>query len=60
MKLLHFALLSLSVSLPAQAREIGYGEDFICHTQQQAEIAACIRAFHAVFGGLCAVIRRMG
>jgi len=43
MKLLHFALLSLSVSLPSQAREIGYGEDFVCHTQQQAEIAACTR-----------------
>jgi hypothetical protein len=37
MKLLHFALLSLLLCLPAQAQEIEYGKGFICDTRQQAE-----------------------
>jgi hypothetical protein len=37
MKLLHLALLSLVLCLPAQAREIEYGKGLICDTRQQAE-----------------------
>jgi hypothetical protein len=37
MKLLHFALLSLLLCLPAQAQEIEYGKGLICDTRQQAE-----------------------
>jgi hypothetical protein len=37
MKLLHFAILSLLLCLPAQAQEIEYGTGLICDTRQQAE-----------------------
>jgi hypothetical protein len=37
MKLLHFALPSLLLCLPAQAQEIEYGKGLICDTRQQAE-----------------------
>jgi hypothetical protein len=37
MKLLHFALVSLLLCLPAQAQEIEYGKGLICDTRQQAE-----------------------
>jgi hypothetical protein len=37
MKLIHFALLSLLLCVPAQAQEIEYGKGLICDTRQQAE-----------------------
>jgi hypothetical protein len=37
MKLLHFALPSLLLCLPAQAQEIEYGMGLICDTPRQAE-----------------------
>jgi hypothetical protein len=56
MKLLHFALLSLFLCLPAQAQEIEYGKGLICDTRQQAEylvryldgdVGAALRAVNA-------------
>jgi hypothetical protein len=56
MKLLHFALLSLLLCLPAQAQEIEYGKGLICDTRQQAEhlvryldgdVGAALRAVNA-------------
>jgi len=56
MKLLHFALLSLLLCLPARAEEIEYGTGLICDTQQQAEhlvrhfdgdLGAALRAVNA-------------
>jgi hypothetical protein len=56
MKLLHFALLSLLLCLPAQAQEIEYGKGLICDTRQQAEhlaryldgdLGAALRAVNA-------------
>src|SRR5882672_3512772 len=37
MKLLHVALVSVLLCLPAQAQEIEYGRGLICDTQRQAE-----------------------
>jgi hypothetical protein len=56
MKLLHFALVSLLLCLPAQAQEIEYGKGLICDTRQQAErlvrhldgdVGAALRAVNA-------------
>jgi hypothetical protein len=56
MKLLHFALLSPLLCLPAQAQEIEYGKGLICDTRQQAErlvrhldgdVGAALRAVNA-------------
>ena len=56
MKLLHFALLSLLLCLPAQAQEIEYSKGLICDTRQQAEhlagyldgdVGAALRAVNA-------------
>ena len=56
MKLLHFALVSLLLCLPAQAQEIEYGKVLICDMRQQAErlvrhldgdVGAALRAVNA-------------
>ena len=56
MKLLHFALVSLLLCLPAHAQEIEYGKGLICDTRQQAErlvrhldgdVGAALRAVNA-------------
>jgi len=56
MKLLHFALASLLLCLPAQAQEIEYGKVLICDMRQQAErlvrhldgdVGAALRAVNA-------------